>query len=80
MEENMDISAKLKQIIASQLRIDVQSIEDNTDVMEDLGADSLDIVEILMVIEEQFGVSIPDEDIVSLRCLSDLQAYIESNM
>lgn len=76
----MDISAKLKQIIASQLRIDVQSIEDNTDVMEDLGADSLDIVEILMVIEEQFGVSIPDEDIVSLRCLSDLQAYIESNM
>ena len=76
----MDISAKLKQIIASQLRIDVQSIEDNTDVMEDLGADSLDIVEILMVIEEQGGVSIPDEDIVSLRCLSDLQAYIESNM
>lgn len=76
----MDISAKLKQIIASQLRIDVQSIDDNTDVMEDLGADSLDIVEILMVIEEQFGVSIPDEDIVSLRCLSDLQAYIESNM
>ena len=76
----MDISEKLKQIVASQLRIDVQSIDSNTDVMEDLGADSLDVVEILMVIEEQFGVTIPDEDITSLRSLADLQTYIENNM
>ena len=76
----MDISEKLKQIVAAQLKIEADSIEDGTDIVDDLGADSLDIVEILMVIEEQFGVAIPDEDITSLRNLADMQAYIESNM
>lgn len=76
----MEINEKLKQIIASQLRIEADSIEDDTDVIDDLGADSLDIVEILMVIEEQFGVSIPDDDVPGLRVVSELQAYIESNM
>lgn len=76
----MDISEKLKQIVAAQLRIETDSIEDNTDIIDDLGADSLDIVEILMVIEEQFGVSIPDEDVAGLRNLADMQSYIESNM
>lgn len=76
----MEINEKLKQIIASQLRIDADSIEDGTDVIDDLGADSLDIVEILMVIEEQFGVSIPDDDVPALRVVSDLQSYIESNL
>ena len=76
----MDISEKLKQIVAAQLKIEANSIEDSTDIVDDLGADSLDIVEILMVIEEQFGVAIPDEDITSLRNLADMQAYIESNM
>lgn len=76
----MDISEKLKQIVAAQLKIEAESIEDSTDIVDDLGADSLDIVEILMVIEEQFGVAIPDEDITSLRNLADMQAYIESNM
>lgn len=76
----MDISEKLKQIVAAQLKIEADSIEESTDIVDDLGADSLDIVEILMVIEEQFGVAIPDEDITSLRNLADMQAYIESNM
>ena len=76
----MDITEKLKQIVAAQLKIEADSIEDGTDIVDDLGADSLDIVEILMVIEEQFGVAIPDEDITGLRTLADMQAYIESNM
>ena len=76
----MDINEKLKQIIASQLRIEADSVEDNTDVVDDLGADSLDIVEILMVVEEQFGVSVPDDVVPGLRTLADLQAYIESNL
>lgn len=76
----MDISEKLKQIVAAQLKIEADSIEDSTDIVDDLGADSLDIVEILMVIEEQFGVTIPDEDITGLRNLADMQVYIENNM
>ena len=76
----MDISEKLKQIVAAQLKIEADTIEDNTDIVDDLGADSLDIVDILMVIEEQFGVAIPDEDITGLRNLTDMQTYIENNM
>ena len=76
----MDISEKLKQIVAAQLKIEADSIEDSTDIVDDLGADSLDIEEILMVLEEQFGVTIPDEDITGLRNLADMQAYIENNM
>ncbi len=76
----MDINEKLKQIIAAQLRIEAASIEDTTDIGDDLGADSLDIVEIVMAIEEQFGVSIPDDEIANLRNVCDLQSYIESNI
>ncbi len=75
----MNTTEKLKQIVASQLRIDVEAVDVNTDVLDDLGADSLDIVEILMVIEEQFGVSIPDDAVTELRNIADLQAYIESH-
>lgn len=76
----MEINEKLRQIIANQLRIETDSVEDTTDIVEDLGADSLDIVEILMVIEEQFGVSIPDDEVTGLKNISDIQAYIEANM
>ncbi len=77
---DMEINEKLRQIIANQLRIETDSVEDTTDIVEDLGADSLDIVEILMVIEEQFGVSIPDDEVTGLKNISDIQAYIEANM
>ncbi len=76
----MDINEKIKQIIGGQLRIEADSIEDSTDVVDDLGADSLDIVEILMVVEEQFGVSVPDDVVPTLRTVADLQSYIETNM
>ena len=73
----MNINEKLKEMIAAQLRIDPSEITDETDVVDDLGADSLDVVEILMTIEEEFGVSIPDDDVASLRKLSALTPYIE---
>ncbi len=76
----MDINEKLKDIIAQQLKIDAAEIENTTDIVDDLGADSLDIVEILMSIEEQFGVVIPDEEVPNLKNLCDLEAYIENNM
>jgi acyl carrier protein len=46
--------------------------------MEDLGADSLDVVEMLMTIEDQFGVTIPDEDVVQLRTVRDIAEYLEN--
>ncbi len=76
----MTTNEKLKEIIATQLRIDVSEIHDDTDLVDDLGADSLDVVEILMVIEEEFGVTIPDDEVASLRKLSILTPYIEERL
>ena len=71
---------KVIEILANQLQIDTDVIDGNTKIMEDLGADSLDVVEMLMAMEESFGISIPDEDIEELVTVNDVVAYIESNM
>ena len=71
---------KLAAIIASQLRADPADITEDTNVMEDLGADSLDVVEILMAIEENFGVSVSDDEIPNLKTVRDIVEYVESNM
>lgn len=71
---------KVVEILANQLQIDPDTIDANTKIMDDLGADSLDVVEMLMEMEEVFGFSIPDEDIEELVTVSDVVAYIESNM
>ena len=71
---------KVVEIIARQLQIDTDIIDEHTKIMEDLGADSLDVVEMLMAMEETFGFSIPDEDIEELVTVSDIVEYVESNM
>ncbi len=71
---------KIIEILANQLQIDPDMIDGNTKIMEDLGADSLDVVEMLMAMEESFGFSVPDEDIEDLITVSDVVAYVESNM
>ena len=70
---------RITEIIANQLQIDADIIDGNTKIMEDLGADSLDVVEMLMAMEEAFGIAIPDEDIEDLITVSDVVAYVESN-
>ena len=67
---------KIIDILARQLQVDKSKIEENTHIMDDLGADSIDIVEILMAIEETFGVTVPDEDIVNMRTPADIRAYV----
>ena len=67
---------KIIDILARQLQVDKSKIEENTHIMDDLGADSIDIVEILMAIEETFGVTVPDEDIVNMRTPGDIRAYV----
>ena len=69
---------KIKQIIADQLCISVEKVTDEADITKDLGADSLDVVELLMAFEEEFGVSISDEDASKIKSVNDVVAYIES--
>ncbi|MBE6610924.1 MAG: acyl carrier protein [Ruminococcaceae bacterium] len=71
---------KIADIIAKQLRADFDDISEDTNIMDDLGADSLDVVEMLMAIEESFGVTVPDEEIPNLKTVRDIVEYVESNM
>ena len=69
---------KLKDIIAEQLQVDKSEIKENTSLLKDLEADSLDAVEIIMAIEDEFGIEIPDEDAEGFNNISDIVKYIES--
>ncbi len=71
---------KMKQILADQLDADIDSITMETDIQDDLGADSLDVVEMLMSIEDEFEIEIPDEKIESLKTVGQVVEYIQDNM
>lgn len=75
-EESM-ILEKVKKMIADQLCISVDEIKENSNIMEDLGADSLDIVELLMSFEDEFKVSIPDEKVSELKTVEQIVKAIE---
>ncbi len=70
---------KIRAIIAAQFDVDEDSITMATGIADDLGADSLDVVEVLMSIEDEFDVEIPDEAIETIKTIGDLVNYIESN-
>ncbi len=74
------IFEKVAGILASQLGADENTIEDTTDIVSDLCADSLDVVTLLMCIEDEFGVTVSDEDAQELRQVGDIVAYIEAHM
>lgn len=74
MEVSQD---KIKQIIADQLGVKKEEVTDNAKFVDDLGADSLDTVELVMALEEEFGIEIPDEDAEKLSTVGDALRYIE---
>ncbi len=65
-------------IIAKQLKIAPEKIEPDTGIVDELGADPLDVVEILMALENDFNISVPDEEIENFRTPADIQQYILS--
>lgn len=74
----MSIRPKLKEIIVEQLGVDPERVKAEASFIDDLGADSLDIVELVMAMEEEFDLEIPDEDAEKLRTVLDVQNYLES--
>lgn len=72
------ISEKVVEMLASQLNLEKAKLVPNARLIEDLGADSLDMVEMLMLVEEEFGISIPDEDAMNLKTVEDIVKYIEA--
>lgn len=72
------ISEKVVEMLASQLNLEKAKLVPNARLIEDLGADSLDMVEMLMLVEEEFGISIPDDDAMNLKTVEDIVKYIEA--
>jgi acyl carrier protein len=73
------IFEKLKSIVAEQLDVDAEKVTMESSITEDLGADSLDTVDLVMAIEEVFDISIPDEAVENIKTVGDIVNYIESN-
>lgn len=70
---------KVKMILADQLEVEEDTITADTDIQDDLGADSLDVVDLIMSLEDEFEIEVPDEDIEKLRTVGALVSYIESH-
>lgn len=73
----MDIFEQIKKILCDQLDLDDEQVTEDSEVIDDLGADSLDIVDLVMTLEEEFDTEIPDEDIENLRTVGDIVKYVE---
>ncbi len=71
---------KLKQILSDQLGVEPEEIQENSNFIEDLGADSLDVFQLLMAFEEHFDIEIPDSDAERLKTVGDALKYIEEKI
>ncbi|MGE5699976.1 MAG: acyl carrier protein [Deltaproteobacteria bacterium] len=75
----MSVEKKVKEIVAEQLGKDEGEITTNASFIDDLGADSLDIVELVMKMEEEFGIEIPDEEAEKIKTVNDVVEYIKAH-
>jgi acyl carrier protein len=75
-----DLEKNVKKLIADQLNISEDEIQDDSSFMEDLGADSLDTVELVMALEEEFGIEIPDEEAEKIKTVGNAISYIKDHV
>ena len=74
------IAEKVKSVIAEQLGVKAEEVTDQAKFVDDLGADSLDTVELVMALEEEYGIEIPDEDAEKLTTVGDAIKYIDEKL
>ena len=73
------IFEKIRKLLAEQINISQDEIKMESDIIEDLGADSLDVVEMLMAVETEFDVTVPDEVAMEMKTIGDVVSFIEKN-
>jgi acyl carrier protein len=72
----MPVEQRVREIVAEQLERDVNEVTNTASLIDDLGADSLDVVELVMKMEEEFGIEIPDEEAEKIKTVNDVIQYI----
>lgn len=75
----MDVMTRVKELVVEQLGVDAEEVTEEASFVDDLGADSLDIVELVMAFEEEFGVEIPDDAAEKILTVKDAISFIEEN-
>ena len=75
----MDTFERIRELVAEQLDIDEDKITMDSDILEDFEADSLDVVDMVMTLEDEFGVEVPDEQIENFHTVGDVVRYVEEN-
>ena len=77
-KENKIMLEKVKEIVAESLNVEESTLSETTSFKEDLGADSLDLFEMVMALEEEFEVEIPTEDPENIKTIGDVESYLQS--
>lgn len=75
----MDILEKVKKLISEQLDVEESNIQESSSIADDLGADSLDVVDLVMAIEDEFSIEIPEDQVENIKTVGDIVKYIEDN-
>jgi acyl carrier protein len=71
-----ELQARIRSIVADQLGVDSGEVTPDASILDDLGADSLDVVELVMAIEDEFDIEVPDEDVERMRTIGDMERYV----
>jgi len=72
----IELAGRICSLIAEQLGVDIAEIVPNARILDDLGADSLDVVELVMSLEDAFDIEVPDEEVEGMRTIGDIQQYV----
>ena len=75
-----DLSDRIQSIVTEQLGVEAAEVTKDASILDDLGADSLDVVELVMTLEEAFDIEIPDDAVEEMRTIGDIQRFVESHV
>jgi acyl carrier protein len=71
-----DLEARVRSLVAEQLGVDISEVIPGANILDDLGADSLDVVELVMSLEDMFDIEVPDEVVEGMRTIGDIEQYV----
>jgi acyl carrier protein len=75
-----DLQARVRSLVADQLGVDISEVIPGANILDDLGADSLDVVELVMSLEDAFDIEVPDEVVENMRTIGDIEQYVVSHV
>ena len=78
--QDMDTFERIRELLAEQLELDANDITMDSNIMDDFDADSLDVVDMIMALEDEYSIEVPDEDVENFRTVGDVVRYVEDHI